>query len=68
MYSEEFIADIVDFCEKKGIYLIMDDIYHRLIFDGKKPFSAYDYTKKSVEESKTRYHQWRFKTICNDGI
>lgn len=52
MYSEEFIADIVDFCEKKGIYLIMDDIYHRLIFDGKKPFSAYNYTKKSVEESK----------------
>jgi aspartate aminotransferase len=52
MYSEEFISDIVDFCEKKGIYLIMDDIYHRLIFDGKKPISAYNYTKKSVEESK----------------
>ncbi|MBI3124871.1 MAG: pyridoxal phosphate-dependent aminotransferase [Ignavibacteriales bacterium] len=52
MYSEEFIADIVDFCERKGIYLIMDDIYHRLVFDGRKPISAYDYTKKSVEESK----------------
>jgi len=52
MYSEEFIADIVDFCEKKDLYLIMDDIYHRLIFDGKKPISAYNYTKKSVEESK----------------
>ncbi len=52
MYSEDFIADIVDFCEKKGIYLIMDDIYHRLVFDGRKPISAYDYTKKSVEESK----------------
>ncbi|NJD22273.1 MAG: pyridoxal phosphate-dependent aminotransferase [Melioribacter sp.] len=52
MYSEEFISDIVDFCEKKDLYLIMDDIYHRLVFDGKKPFSAYDYTKKSVENSK----------------
>lgn len=52
MYSEEFIADIVEYCEKKDLYLIMDDIYHRLVFDGKKPFSAYDYTKKSVEESK----------------
>ena len=52
MYSEEFISDIVDFCERKGIYLIMDDIYHRLVFDGRKPISAYDYTKKSVEESK----------------
>ncbi|MFA3783361.1 pyridoxal phosphate-dependent aminotransferase [Melioribacteraceae bacterium 4301-Me] len=52
MYSEEFIADVVDFCEKKDIYLIMDDIYHRLIFDGRKPISAYDFTKKSVDESK----------------
>ncbi|MFH1198129.1 MAG: pyridoxal phosphate-dependent aminotransferase [bacterium] len=51
-YSEDFIADIVDYCETKGIYLIMDDIYHRLLFDGKKTYSAYDYTKKSVEESK----------------
>ena len=52
MYSEEFISDIVDFCEKKDLYLIMDDIYHRLIFDGRKPISAFDYTKKSVENSK----------------
>jgi len=29
MYSEEFIAEIVEFCEKRGIWLIMDDIYHR---------------------------------------
>lgn len=52
MYPEEFIADIVEYCEKKDLYLIMDDIYHRLVFDGKKPISAFDYTKKSVEESK----------------
>lgn len=52
MYPEEFIAEIVDYCEKKDLYLIMDDIYHRLVFDGKKPISAFDYTKKSVEESK----------------
>src|SRR3972149_909181 len=32
MYSEEFIASVVEFCEKKDLYLIMDDIYHRLIF------------------------------------
>ena len=52
MYSEQFIADIVDFCERKGLYLIMDDIYHRLIFDGKKPISAYDYAKDFSEKSK----------------
>jgi aspartate aminotransferase len=52
MYSEEFIAEIVEFCEKKNLYLIMDDIYHRLIFDGKKPISAYKYVKDKSENSK----------------
>ena len=35
VYPEEFIAEIVEFCERKRIYLIMDDIYHKLVFDGK---------------------------------
>jgi aspartate aminotransferase len=52
MYKEEFIAEIVDFCERKGIYCIMDDIYHKLIFDGRKPISAYKYTNKDIENSK----------------
>ncbi len=51
-YSEEFIADIVEFCERKGYYLIMDDIYHRLLFDGKKPINCYDYAKDHSENSK----------------
>ena len=46
MYSEEFIANVVEFCEKRDLYLIMDDIYHRLIFDGRKPINCYKYAKK----------------------
>ncbi|MBI4869988.1 MAG: pyridoxal phosphate-dependent aminotransferase [Candidatus Riflebacteria bacterium] len=52
MYPADLIAQLVEFCEKKGIYLIMDDIYHRLVFDGKAPISAYRYTKKDVENTK----------------
>ncbi len=52
MYSEEFIAGVVELCEKKDLYLIMDDIYHRLIFDGKRPINAYKYAKKLDENSK----------------
>ncbi len=52
MYSEQFISDIIDLCERKGIYCIMDDIYHKLIFDGRKPISAYKHTKKDLENSK----------------
>ncbi len=52
MYSEQFIAEIVELCEKRGLYLIMDDIYHRLIFDGRKPISCYKYAKDLSESSK----------------
>ena len=30
MYSEQFIAEIVEFCERRGICVMMDDIYHKL--------------------------------------
>jgi aspartate aminotransferase len=52
MYPEEFIADVVEFCEKRDLYLIMDDIYHRLIFDNRKPINCYNYAKDSTENSK----------------
>ena len=52
MYSEDFISDIVQYCEKKGIYLIMDEIYHRLIFDGRKTISCYDYASDFSNNSK----------------
>lgn len=52
MYSEEFISDVVDFCERRDIWLIMDDIYHRLIFDGKKPINCYKFAKDLSDNSK----------------
>ena len=52
VYPEEFIADIVDFCERRGLWLIMDDIYHRLVFDGRKPINPYSYANDRSENSK----------------
>lgn len=34
IYSEEFIKTVVEFAEQKNIFLVMDDIYHQLVFDG----------------------------------
>jgi len=51
MYSAEFIQEIVEFCESKGIYLIMDDIYHRLVFDNKKWVPGYQFTNNDIENS-----------------
>jgi aspartate aminotransferase len=52
MFSEQFISDVVEFCEKRGLYLIMDDIYHRLLFDGRKRINCYKYAKDLSENSK----------------
>lgn len=51
LYPEDFIASLVGFCERKGIYLVMDDIYHKLLFDGRKAPSAYRYTDRDVDSS-----------------
>ncbi len=52
IYPPELIESLVDFCERKNIYLIMDDIYHKLVFDGKTCPPAYRYTKKDIENSR----------------
>ena len=52
IYSADLIARLVEFCERKGIYLIMDDIYHRLLFDGRRPVNCYKYAKDRTENSK----------------
>jgi aspartate aminotransferase len=52
LYSEEFVASLVDFCERRDIYLIMDDIYHKLVFDGRTAPPAYKFTSKDLESSK----------------
>ncbi|MBI4702568.1 MAG: pyridoxal phosphate-dependent aminotransferase [Deltaproteobacteria bacterium] len=52
MYSRELIAEIVEFCEKKGIWLISDDIYHKLLFDGRSWPSPYQFTTKHLEDSR----------------
>ncbi len=52
VYPAELISKIVDLCESKGIYMICDDIYHKLVFDGKQAIPAYAYTEKDIENSK----------------
>jgi aspartate aminotransferase len=51
VFSDDFLSEIVDFCERKNIYLIMDDIYHRLVF-GKRWTPAYKFSNKDVETTK----------------
>ena len=52
VYSEDFIRDIVRFCEEEDLYLILDDLYHRLVFDGIRVPNVYDYVSELNENSK----------------
>ncbi len=52
VYSKEFVAQVVEFCEKKNLYLIMDDTYNRLVFDGRAPVNCYEFASDHSERSK----------------
>ncbi len=51
IYPPELIEKIVKLCEKKGIFMICDDIYHKLTFDHNKAVPAYQFTKNVVDNS-----------------
>ncbi len=51
VYSDEFVAGVMELCEKRDLYLIMDDTYNRLIFDGRTPSNCYKFTRINNRES-----------------
>ncbi len=51
-YSRDFIAEVVRLCERKNLWLIMDDTYNRLLFDGKTPVNCYEFARDHTESSK----------------
>ncbi len=51
VYPPEFVKALVELCEERGIYLIMDDIYHKLVFDGVEAAPGYRYTNKDIEDT-----------------
>jgi len=52
MYSKDFIAQVVELCEKKNLWLLMDDTYNRLVFDGHAPVNCYEFATNLSESSK----------------
>jgi aspartate aminotransferase len=52
MYSRDFVAEMVAFCERKNLWLVMDDLYNRLVFDGRKAPNPYDFAKQQGDASK----------------
>ncbi len=68
MYSRDFIHEMVELCEKKSLYLIMDDIYNRLVFDGRSAPLCYDFTETPIEQSKLVVINGVSKTYAMTGF
>lgn len=51
IYPAALIGQLAEFCEQRGIFLVCDDIYHKLVFDGKVAVPAYRFTSRDVEDS-----------------
>jgi aspartate aminotransferase len=51
VFDREFLEGLISHCQEMGVYIMMDDIYHRLVFDGRQPVPCYDCTDRSVDES-----------------
>jgi aspartate aminotransferase len=52
LYPAALVEEIVRFCERKDIWLLADDIYHKLVFDGKTAPNPCAYTDRGVEDSR----------------
>jgi aspartate aminotransferase len=51
IYPEEFVRELVEICEYRGVYLMMDDIYNRLVFGGVRAPNAFSLSKRPLNDS-----------------
>jgi aspartate aminotransferase len=51
VFSRDLVGALVRFCEERGIHAIMDDIYHKLVFDGVQAPSCYDFSSRETDAS-----------------
>jgi aspartate aminotransferase len=51
IYPEDLISKLVEFCERKSILLVCDDIYQKLTFDRNVATPAWHYTNRDIENT-----------------
>ncbi|WP_457638700.1 pyridoxal phosphate-dependent aminotransferase [Persephonella sp.] len=47
IYSREALKALAEYCEEKGIYLISDEIYHGLVYEGKE-HTALEFSDRAI--------------------
>jgi aspartate aminotransferase len=52
VFDGDWLRGIIQYCEERDIFVMMDDIYHRLVFDGNRAVHCYECTERAVDDSK----------------
>jgi aspartate aminotransferase len=52
LFQDAFLAELLETCERKDVYFISDDIYHKLVFDGLRASPAFGFTAKDIESGR----------------
>ena len=52
VFDGDWLRDLIRYCEERDIFVMMDDIYHRLVFDGRPVVHCYECTDRSVDDAK----------------
>ncbi len=47
LYSEDTLRELSDYCEEEGIYLISDEIYHGLVYEGRE-HTALEFSDRAI--------------------
>ena len=51
VYTNELIEKLATFCEEREIFLILDDIYRELIYDGLKSPNGFEFANSNINSS-----------------
>ncbi len=47
LYSENTLRELADYCEREGVYLISDEIYHGLVYEGEE-HTALEFSDRAI--------------------
>jgi len=51
VFDRDFLVGLIEHCQQQGVVILMDDIYHRLVFAGRTSVPCYDCTDLSVDDA-----------------
>lgn len=68
VYPRGFVAEVAELCAARGVWLVMDDIYDRLVFDDASATSIYGLVAEEVDVARVAVIQGVSKAFAMTGF